>query len=760
MTQTSSIARLRRQAQRITELALVSYIVLLPTCALFVSPDRFVSTLIALLATCAGAILVSRTHGDGSMSRIALAVGLVSGPAVALYVYAGHAWQIDMHMGFYAALAIAALMCDWRAVVAAAGATALHHLSLNFVLPALVFPDGTDLARVVLHAVIVVMQTVALLWLTVNLARSLTLADQKVTEAHEEKERAEALAEEQLATERARAEAEKAKADAERRERETAEHRRAAEAKAEEERRAAEDEARADREAAAERERLLREEAAQREHEKREHEAKLERERMAEEARLLREKAEAERLAQEEREAAAEIQRHEEAKREEERRAADERERELRERAAERERLAEEQRRKAAAEAERQRAEEEKKRLEEKVEAEQAAMREREAAAEQARQRELAAQQELEQQRKEMIQKLGSSIGDVVDAAQLGDFSRRVEADFADDELNQLANSLNRLINTVKDGLGDSISVLRALQSYDLTQRIEGSYQGAFAELRDGVNFSVDGLAEVLVGLRDTSSTVGPSLDDLVHGVDELSSQTSTQAATLEETSASLQSFTTTVQQTAQRASEMRDNARGTQTRAEEGGRNMDEATQAMDRVAESSKKVTEITSVIESIAFQTNLLALNASVEAARAGDAGKGFAVVAAEVRNLAQSTADASKEIGLLIGQSNQEIKGGVELVSKAAEDLKTIVKDVALNVSLIDDVYQSTDNQSVTLQELNSAMSDLDRLTQNNNTLVDRNNHAIAGTKEQFDQLDRLVEKFRLKSNSKDAKARAA
>jgi len=759
-TQTSSIDRIRHQAQRIIELALLSYAVILPAAALLVSPDRFVATLAPLAATCAGAVLVARMHRGQAISRMALAVGLVSGPAVSLYVFAGHPWQLDMHMGFYAALALSALLCDWRSVIAAAGVIALHHLSLNFVLPALVFPDGTDLARVVLHAVIVIMQTVALVWLSVTLAQSLNLADGKVAEAEKEKERAEALASQQLAAERARADAEKAKLDAERRELEAAERRHAAEAKAEAERLEAEERARVEREAAAARERKLREEAAEKERLAREQEVKLEQERMAEEARLLREKTEAERLAQQEREAAAEMQRQQELTREKERLAAEERERQLRDEAAKKERLAEERQRAAAAAMERQQAEEEKKRLKEKADAEQKAMQERAEATERERQRELAAQQKLEQERKAMIQKLGTAIGDVVDAAQLGDFTRRVDTDFSDNELNQLAGSLNRLIDTVQEGLGDSIHVLRALQQYDLTQRIEGSYHGAFGELRDGVNFSVDGLAEVISNLRHTSTTVGSSLTELMRGVDELSSQTATQAATLEETSASLQSFTSTVKTTAQRASEMRDNARGTQTKAEEGGRIMTEATEAMDRVASSSKKVTDITSVIESIAFQTNLLALNASVEAARAGDAGKGFAVVAAEVRNLAQSTADASKEIGTLIDQSNTEIKDGVDLVSKAAADLKTIVEDVALNVSLIDEVYQSTDNQSLTLQELNSAMADLDRLTQNNNTLVDRNNHAIAGTKSRFDKLDQLVEKFEVSRSGPKSSAHAA
>jgi methyl-accepting chemotaxis protein len=540
--------------------------------------------------------------------------------------------------------------------------------------------------------------------------------------------------------------------EAERREREAAEQRRIAEAKAEKERREAEERQRADREAAAERERKLREEAAQREMEERERqrerEAEAERKRLQEEKRLMAEKAEAEEQARREREAAAERERQEEERRRQEKLEAEERERQLREEAAEREREAERQRQEAEAKALREKAEEEKRRLEERAEAERRAQEEREAAAERQRQQEIEAQERMEAQRRAMIQQLGSSIGEVVRAAQAGDFSKSVEANFDDEELNDLADNLNKLVETVKGGLEETIFVLRALQDSDLTKRIEGEYEGAFAQLRDGVNFSADGLANVLKNLQNTSSQVGVSLSDLLSGVDELSAQTSTQAATLEETSASLQSFTTTVEQTAKRTSDMRDNARATQERADEGGKVMEEATEAMDRVAKSSKKVTEITSVIESIAFQTNLLALNASVEAARAGEAGKGFAVVAAEVRNLAQSTANASKEIGLLINQSNDEIKGGVELVSRAADDLKAIVEEVAQNVSLIDEISQATDSQNLTLREINAAMSDLDRLTQANSTLVDRNNHAISQAKMEFDQLDQLVAGFKL------------
>lgn len=546
--------------------------------------------------------------------------------------------------------------------------------------------------------------------------------------------------------------AQEEKLEAERREREAAEKRRIAEAKAEEERREAEERAREEREAAAARERQLKEEAAQKEMEQRERqrqrEAEAERKRLEEEKRLMAEKAAAEEEARKEREAAAERQRQEEEKRRQEKLAAEERERKLREEAAEKERIAEKKRQEAEAKALREKAAEEKRRMEERAEAERRAQEEREAAAERQRQAEIEAQERLEAERRAMIQKLGSSIGEVVRAAQAGDFTKEVEADFDDEELNELASNLNKLVSTVKGGLEETIFVLKALQDSDLTKRIEGHYEGSFADLRDGVNFSADGLANVLTNLQKTSTRVGTSLSELMQGVDELSAQTSTQAATLEETSASLQSFTTTVESTAKRTAEMRDNARGTQTKAEEGGRVMEEATEAMDRVAKSSKKVTEITSVIESIAFQTNLLALNASVEAARAGEAGKGFAVVAAEVRNLAQSTANASKEIGQLIGQSNEEIKGGVTLVSKAAEDLKAIVEEVAQNVELIDEISQATDSQNLTLREINAAMSDLDRLTQGNNTLVDRNNHAITEAKHEFDHLDRVVAAFKL------------
>jgi methyl-accepting chemotaxis protein len=754
MSERRSVHALRQKAQNVIQCILIAYVVALPIVALLVEPGRALYAGIALALCAGGAIIIARTAPARSSSRIALSAALISGPAVSLYIFAGHKWQLDMHMGFYAALAVTALLCDWRGILAASVATAVHHLGVNMIVPSLIFPGGTDYARVVLHAVIVLMQTGALLWLTKVLADALNLADDKVAETQEQMQQIERMSEEQIEAERARAAAEE---EASRERLQAEKDRMETEARAERERMEAEEKARQERAAAEERERQRREEEAQRKMKEREQEAAAERKRLEKEARLMKEKAAAEEEARKEREAAVERRRQEEEQRQKEKLEAEERERKLREEAAEKERLLEKKRQEAEAEAMRQRAEEDKRRMREKAEAEERARKEREEAAERQRQQEIEAQRRMEEQRRTMIQKLGSSIGEVVRAAQAGDFSKTVEADFEDEELNDLAENLNSLVFTVKGGLEETITVLRALQESDLTKRVEGNYQGAFAALRDGVNFSADGLATVLLNLQKTSNQVGTSLSDLLSGVDELSAQTSTQAATLEETSASLQSFTTTVEQTAKRTSEMRDNARATQSKAEEGGQVMSEATEAMDRVAKSSKKVTEITSVIESIAFQTNLLALNASVEAARAGDAGKGFAVVASEVRNLAQSTANASKEIGQLISQSNDEIHGGVDLVSRAAENLRTIMEDVVASVMLIDEISQATDSQNLTLREINAAMTDLDRLTQGNNGLVDRNNQAISRAKSEFDELDRMVARFRLDGSARPGTA---
>ncbi|HTJ56604.1 MAG TPA: methyl-accepting chemotaxis protein, partial [Devosiaceae bacterium] len=280
-------------------------------------------------------------------------------------------------------------------------------------------------------------------------------------------------------------------------------------------------------------------------------------------------------------------------------------------------------------------------------------------------------------ERQEMMRALQTSFGEVVDAAVHGDFSRRVEAEFPDAELNALAGDVNSLVETVDRGLMESSKVLSAVAVQDLSQRVMGDYEGAFLKLKQDTNAVADKLTEIVGQLKATSGSLKLATGEILSGANDLSERTTKQAATIEETSAAMEQLAQTVLQNAQRANEASGVAATVTRTAEEGGQVMNAATQAMERITASSAKISNIIGLIDDIAFQTNLLALNASVEAARAGEAGKGFAVVAVEVRRLAQSAAEASSEVKALIEQSGTEVTGGSKLVADAANKLTAML-----------------------------------------------------------------------------------
>ena len=285
-------------------------------------------------------------------------------------------------------------------------------------------------------------------------------------------------------------------------------------------------------------------------------------------------------------------------------------------------------------------------------------------------------------------------------------------------------------------------SGLDQLASGNLTFRLDGDFAGEYVKLRDDFNKAIARLEETLRTIWQVTATIQSGSGEIRSAAEELSQRTEHQAATLEQTAATLEEITVTVKKTADGAIHARESVKTANQDAVRSVKVVEEAVNAMHDIATSAGQIGQIVGVIDEIAFQTNLLALNAGVEAARAGDAGKGFAVVAGEVRALSHRSAEAAKEIKSLISASTGKVNQGVGLVEETGKALARIVKQIADINTTVDQIASSAQEESNGLGQINTAISEMDGVTQHNASMVEEStaaSHALAQEAEDLAQL---------------------
>ena len=301
---------------------------------------------------------------------------------------------------------------------------------------------------------------------------------------------------------------------------------------------------------------------------------------------------------------------------------------------------------------------------------------------------------------------------------------------------------------------------LKRLSAGDLAFQLNEAFAQDFEALRHDFNQSVAQLGSTLSEISGSISTLDTGTREIASGTDDLSKRTEQQAASLEETAAALDEITVNVANSSKRTEEAKDVASRANRSAAESAEVVSHAEEAMRKIEESSQQISNIIGVIDEIAFQTNLLALNAGVEAARAGEAGKGFAVVAQEVRELAQRSAQAAKEIKGLIQNSSAEVGTGVKLVRDAGTALKTISGFIVEINAHMESIATSAKEQSVGLAEVNTAVNAMDQTTQQNAAMVEQSNAASNTLANEAVRLRELVSQFRLEGAAAAGTVRSA
>lgn len=344
-----------------------------------------------------------------------------------------------------------------------------------------------------------------------------------------------------------------------------------------------------------------------------------------------------------------------------------------------------------------------------------------------------------------------ANIERIVNDASKGILNGRIPTE----DLKGFEQNISQSMNTLLESFGQTTQtlnrILSGMSEGDLTLRIENDYEGDLLVMKTAVNSALNNIEATFGQIKRGATEIGTMSSEVAVASDDLSQRTQQQAASLEETAASMEELTATVQQSTQHTAQANTLAHTAAQEADEGIIVMSRTIEAMNNITELSHKIGDITSVIDSIAFQTNLLALNAAVEAARAGEHGRGFAVVASEVRNLAQKSANAAKDISTLISSAIQQIKAGTSLVEQTNTVFEQMVSKIRNVEDLVSEVASTAIEQSKGLDQINLAVSHLDQTTQQNAALVEELSSTAGNMSEQAEEQAEFVGRFKITPN---------
>ncbi len=337
-------------------------------------------------------------------------------------------------------------------------------------------------------------------------------------------------------------------------------------------------------------------------------------------------------------------------------------------------------------------------------------------------------------------------------AMSQGSFDARVMA-HAQGELLMAKDSINASMQAIATAIHAISEVVGAQALGDLTRELpSGVFKGQIHELKNAINFSSEKVRSTVVQAVEVSNIVNNAAAQVTQGSSDLSARVQEQAAALEETSATMNQMAAAVQANTANARKVADLAHQVQHQSEDGSVVMRETIDAMQSIKESSSQISDIVSIIDGIAFQTNLLALNAAVEAARAGEHGRGFAVVASEVRALAGKSADAAKDIKVLIEESVTRVAKGTDLAEKSGEVLNGITDSIEQVAEMIEAIANASNEQSIGINQVNKAIADIDVITQQNAALVEETTAAAESLNHEANELRRNMAFFKTGQNN--------